>query len=81
MTLAEDVVTLQNRLAAAQREASRAEGAHDAAKLAAENARNDLLNDFNVDSVDAAEALLDELRTDLEHIVEQISAALDRIGV
>jgi hypothetical protein len=81
MTLADDVVTLQNRLAEAHRAKARAEGARDQAQAAAEHARAELLNGFGVQSTEAAEHLLIELRGELEALTEQISTKLDEIGV
>lgn len=81
MTLAEDVVALQARLADAQRARARAEGARDAAQAALDNAKQELNQDFGVDTIGQAETLLDQLRDELAALVEQISAKLDQIGV
>lgn len=79
MTLAEDVVALHTRLATAQRERLRAEGARDTAMSAAEAARQELQRDFDVSTVEDAEELLVRLRTDVEQLVASIAAKLDQI--
>lgn len=81
MTLAEDVAALQQRLADAERQRARAEGARDSAKAAYDNARAELKRDFGVESVDEAGALLAQLRDELAVIVADLSAKLDEIGV
>lgn len=81
MNLTGDVVALQTKLAAAQRDAARAEGVRDAAKAAAEAARAELLRDFEVDTVADAEKLLETYRQELAATVNKINAALDRTGV
>lgn len=81
MTLAEDVTAIQSRLADAERTRARAEGQRDAAQSALDNARDELKRDFGVDSAEAAERLLTELRAELVDIVALISAKLDEIGV
>lgn len=81
MTLAEDVVALQDRLRDAERQRVRAEGARDAAKTAYDTARADLKREFGVETVDEAAALLTELREELAVLVADLSAKLDEIGV
>jgi hypothetical protein len=81
MTLAEDVVTLQARLAEAHRAKARAEGARDNAQAAADTARAELERDFGVATVEQAEAMLADLRDELAALTTAISAQLDKIGV
>jgi len=81
VTLAEDVVALQQRLATAQRERSRAEGARDAAQAAYDNAHAELHRDYDVSTIEEAAARLTDLRRELEATVADISAKLDQIGI
>lgn len=81
MTLAEQVVDLQTRIATAQRDRARAEGARDVALAAADTARAELKNTFGVTTVDEAHRLLTSLRTELETVTAEITAALDEIGL
>lgn len=81
MTLMEEVSKLQQRLAAAQRERARAEGAFETAKAIAAAARDELQRDFGVDTVEDAEQLMQRLRRELTELVEAINTELDRIGV
>lgn len=81
MTLAEDVVALQQRLANAQREHSRAEGARDAAQAAYDSANAELRRDYGVSTVEEAAVRLAELRRELEATIADISAKLDQIGI
>lgn len=81
MTLMEQVADLQDRIATAQRERARAEGARDAAQAAAETARAELKRDFDVTTVDDAKRLLMTLRTELETATAEVVAALDEIGL
>lgn len=81
MSLKDDIVALQARVTAAQRDRARAEGARDAAKAAADNAREELLRDFGVESVEDAEKTLFLLREQLTQLTAEISAKLDQIGV
>lgn len=81
MTLMEQVSALQERLAEAQRDRARAEGARDSALKAARDARAELNQQFGVDSLDEAENLLTDLRSELERIVAELTAKLDQIGV
>lgn len=81
MALADDVTALQARLAAAQRERNRAEGARDTAKSVAEAARDELQRDYGVTTVAEGEALLSQLRDELEDLAKTIASKLDEIGV
>lgn len=81
MTLMDDVAKLQQRLADAQRERARAEGAYATAQAIAEQARAELKRDFEVDTVADAETLLETLREELALLVSQLTEELDRIGV
>ncbi len=81
MSLMENVVALQTRIADANRERIRAEVAHDAAKQAAERARTALFDEFGVRSVEQAEQLLTEMRDELTALHQQISDQLDQIGI
>lgn len=81
MTLAEDVVALQTRLADAERQRARAEGARDSAKAAYTSARTELTQNFGVNTVDEATTLLEQLRSDLAVIVADMTTKLDQIGI
>jgi uncharacterized protein involved in exopolysaccharide biosynthesis len=81
MTLMDDVAALQKRLADAQRERARAEGAYATAQAIAEQARAELKRDFEVDTIEDAEALMATYRQELALLVQQITTELDRIGV
>lgn len=81
MTLMEDVVALQARVNTAQKERNRAEGTRDAALAAADRARADLEHDFGVRTAAEAKTLLDQLTTELAHLADQVSTALDEIGL
>lgn len=81
MTLMEEVSKLQQRLATAQRERNRAEGAYETAKAVAESARAELKQDFGVDTVEDANELLGDLKSQLQKIIADLNEALDRIGV
>lgn len=81
MTLMEEVSRLQQRLAAAQREHNRAEGAYATAREIADRARAELKRDFGVDDLEKANLLLDDLKGQLAKIVTDLTAELDRIGV
>lgn len=81
MTLMDDVAKLQQRLADAQRERARAEGAYATAQAIAEQARAELKRDFEVDTVADAETLLQTMREELALLVSQLTEELDRIGV
>lgn len=81
MTLAEDVATLQQRLADAERQRARAEGARDSAQASYQAARDELKKNFGVDTAEEAGALLATLRDELAVIVADLSAKLDEIGV
>ena len=81
MTLADDIGALHARLTAAQRERSRAEGARDTAKAAAETVRAELQRDFGVSTTADAEALLEQLREELLSVMRTLNAKLDEIGV
>lgn len=81
MSLTAEINTLQTRLANAERERSRAEGAFESARAAADNALAELKRDFQVDTTEDAEALLETMRTELAALIEKITAELDRIGV
>lgn len=76
-----DVAALKTRLAAAQRARIRAEGERDAAKAAADAARDQLARDFGVHTVDEAKAMLARLEAELAAEVAAISAALDELGL
>lgn len=77
----EEVSRLQQRLAAAQREHNRAEGAYATAREIADRARAELMRDFGVDDLEQAGRLLDELKDQLAKIVTDLNTELDRIGV
>jgi hypothetical protein len=81
MTLAEDVVALQEKLRAAERDRVRAEGARDSAKASYDTARDELKREFGVETVEEAATLLTQLREELAGIVADISTKLDEIGV
>ena len=81
MTLAEDVAALQQRLADAERQRMRAEGARDSAQASYQAARDELKKTFGVETVEEAGALLTTLREELAGIVAELSAKLDEIGV
>lgn len=81
MNVMEQISKVQERLAVAQRDRSRAEGAYETAQAVADSARAELKRDFGVDNLDAGEQLLGDLRGELERIVADLNAALDKIGV
>lgn len=81
MSLHDDVAEVQARITAAQRDKARAEGTRDAAQAAADRARDELLHDFGVTTVEQAELLLSGLRDELVQMTAEISAKLDQIGV
>jgi uncharacterized protein involved in exopolysaccharide biosynthesis len=81
MNVMDEVAKLQQRLADAQRQRARAEGAYTTAKAIMEQARADLKRDFGVDSVGEAEELMDTMRQEIADLVAEISAELDRIGI
>lgn len=81
MNLIDDVARLQQRLADAERQRSRAEGAYATAKAIVEQARADLRRDFGVDTVEEAEELMRQMRQEITDLIVDINAELDRIGV
>lgn len=81
MTLMEEVSKLQQRLADAQRERGRAEGAYETAKAIAATARDELERDFGVNTLQDAQDLKLKLQRELAEIVTAINTELDRIGV
>lgn len=81
MTLAEDVAALQTRLADAERQRARAEGARDSAKAAFVAAREELARQFGVNTVEEAADLLDQMRADLSAVVADMTTKLDQIGL
>lgn len=81
MTLAEEINTLQARLATAQRERDRAEGARDTAQAALDRAFAELKTDFDVENSEQADELLTRLRAELTVLVADINAKLDQIGL
>jgi hypothetical protein len=81
MNLMNDVAKLQQRLADAERQRSRAEGAYITAQAIVEQARTELRRDFGVDTVEEAEALMTTLQQEIADLVAQINTELDRIGV
>lgn len=80
MTILEEITAIQERIAQAERDLVRAEGARDAAMAARDRAAEELKRDFGVTTVEEGEELLERLRTQLTRSAEQISAQLDEIG-
>lgn len=81
MTLMEQVADLQNRVADAQKARFRAEATRDAAQAAAEAALAELKRGFGVKTGEEACALLAERRKELAEIVNDLTSALDKIGL
>lgn len=81
MTLAEEVVALQARLADAERARARAEGARDNAQTILDSALAELKEQFDVDDPEQAAALLVQMREQLTYLVASICERLDQIGV
>ncbi len=81
MSLADEFLELQRRVTKAQNARARAEGAREAAQAAYDEALAELAREYNVTTVEAATALLDSLRQELEAIVKTLTACLDEVGV
>ena len=79
-TLDDQVAALKARLAAATRDRARAEHAHDAATAAEQAVRARLRQEFNVDTVEQARALLTDTETQLATVVGDLNTTLDDIG-
>jgi hypothetical protein len=79
--LMDDVARLQQRLADAERQRSRAEGAYTTAKAIADIARADLLRDFGVETVEEAEQLMQQLHREIAEVITELNADLDKIGI
>ncbi len=80
MDITERIADVQQRLDNAQKERLRAEGSRDAAQAAAAQAADELKLNFGITTAAQAQDMLDQLRRELEQIVEQITKALDEAG-
>lgn len=76
-----EVLKVRGRIAAAQRARSRAEMERDAAQAAADKARKQLTDEFDVATVDNAQAMLAKLQNELAQAVNDLRGQLDDIGV
>ncbi len=81
MSTPDDITKLHDRLAEARRHRDRAEGVRDSAQAAVDRARKELADDFACDNVEQAEKLLAAMTDDLNELVADINAQLDRIGL
>lgn len=80
-SIEEQVLDIQTRIGAATRARVRAEHERDAASAALAEATTALREQFQVDSVEAATALLHQLREALRQELGTVQAALHAIGV
>jgi len=74
------VAAIRTRLATAQRARVRAEADRDAAAASAATARAQLAEEFGVQTVEEAQAMLQQLDTALAGEIATLAAALDEIG-
>jgi predicted nucleic acid-binding Zn-ribbon protein len=75
------IAAIKTRLAAAQRARGRAEHERDAATAAAETARRQLAEEFNVHTTTQAQTRLADLETELHQHMDELRTALEQIGV
>ena len=75
------IAALRARITAAQRERIRNEHARDAAQASAQQARQRLADEFGVEDLVAARALHARLEQELAETIQNLTAALDDLGV
>lgn len=75
------ITELRTRITAAERVRARAEAQHETARALADRARERLREEFDVDTLDAARALLTDLETALEQEITTLRGHLDEMGV
>lgn len=79
MTLAEQVANIQARIRVVQEQAMRTEMAAQAAEAAAAASRQQLKDDFAVETTEDAAAVLTDLRRELDEIIAQLEKALSEV--
>lgn len=77
----EQISTLQDRIADAQRQRARAEGARAVAQADLDATMDDLRREYQVTDLEAATLLLEQMRAELDQIAADITTTLDEIGV
>lgn len=76
-----EILAIRSRIAAAQRAQARAEHERDAAKAAADAARDRLADEFGVTDTASAHVLLARLEAQRDAALAQLKTELDQAGV